>query len=129
VPKVIDGGSTALSGSWITLGRYQVKFSAEGVADCFAFLDAAVPQVTGGYGGWTVTSRERRIGLPQWQGKDPIRMSIPVLFDGYANGDGQEIMISRLSRMALPPKSGGEPPTVRVAGVGIPNPGPTIWVI
>lgn len=107
----------------------QVRFSSEGVATAIARLDSQPPTVTGGYGGWTVTSRARRVGLTVWNGRDPIRMSVPVLFDGYVDGDGQEIMISRLSRMALPPLKGGEPPVITVSGRGLPHPGPTDWVI
>jgi hypothetical protein len=108
---------------------YKVTFHAEGIAAVSAFLDETPVQITGGYGGWTVTSRQRRTGLTMWMGKDPIRMSVPVLFDGYSDMDGQEVNISRLSRMALPPTGQIEPPTVQVTGRGIPHPGPKNWVI
>lgn len=108
---------------------YKVTFSSEDINAVSVLLDETPAQVSGGYGGWTVTSRQRRTGLTMWMGKDPLRMSIPVLFDGFADGEGQEIGISRLSRMALPPKGGGEPPVVQVSGHGIPHPGPKDWVI
>jgi len=115
--------------STINYDIYKVTFHAEGIADVSAFLDETPIQVTGGYGGWTVTSRQRRTGLTMWMGKDPIRMTVPVLFDGYSSLDGQEVEISRLSRMALPPAGGGEPPVVTITGYGLPKPGPKNWVI
>lgn len=108
---------------------YTVKFEAEGINSVVVLLDETPANVTGGYGGWVVVSRMRRVGLTQWQGKDPLRMSIPILFDGMRDRSGVELDISRLSRMALPPKAGGEPPTVRVSGSAVPSPGPTVWVI
>jgi LysM repeat protein len=106
-----------------------VTFSAEGIPDVDVLLGEAPVTVASGYGGWSVVPRERRIGLTQWKGKDPIRMNLPILFDGIREGEGQEIDISRLSRMALPPESGGEPPQVQVAGRAVPKPGPVSWVI
>src|SRR5262252_2873030 len=74
----------------INHAQFQVKFSCDAVADCYAFLDSTPPQITGGYGGWTVTNRERRVGLTQWQGKDPIRMALSIIFDGVITDQGQE---------------------------------------
>lgn len=108
---------------------YTITFSASGIASVTVGLDADPITVPSGYGGWTVISRQRRVGLTTWEGKDPIRMTVPVLFDGLADGTSQEVLISRLSRMALPPTTGGEPPQVRISGTGVPNPGPTHWVI
>jgi nucleoid-associated protein YgaU len=109
--------------------RYTITFSADGIADVTAFLDATPAQVVSGYGGWTVLSRQRRVGLTQWDGKDPLRMSIPIIFDGIRTGIGQEVNISRLSRMGLPPLSGGEPPVVTWQAFAVPNPGVALWVI
>lgn len=108
---------------------YLITFSAEGIADAVAMPDEQAAQVSAGYGGWSVVPRQRRVGLTLWQGKEPLRMTVPLLFDGVANGASQELMISHLSRMALPPTVGGEPPVVTVAGRSLPKPGPTKWVI
>lgn len=109
--------------------RYTVTFSAEGVAPVTVLLDQTPANIPSGYGGWTIVQRMRKIGLSVWQGKDPLRFAVPVLFDGYVDGESQEILISRLSRMALPPQSGGEPPVVSVQGAALPSPGPVQWVI
>lgn len=108
---------------------YKVTFSADGISDVVALLDELPPQVVSGYGGWAVVGRDRRIGLTQWNGKDPLRWAIPILFDGLTTRTSQELQISRLSRMALPPLQGGEPPVVSVSGSGLSSPGPSEWVI
>jgi hypothetical protein len=109
--------------------KYTVTFTASGIAPVTVVLGDDPPAPASGYGGWTVVSRQRRIGLTVWQGKDPLRLPIAVIFDGYEDRTSQEVPISRLSRMALPPSSGGEPPTVKVTGAGLPNYGPAEWVI
>lgn len=112
----------------INRSMYLVTFKAAGIAPVSAMLgaDAITPS---GYGGWTVVSRQRRVGLTIWNGKDPIRMPVPIVFDGVRDGKSQEVLISRLNRMALPPTTGGEPPTITIDGAGVPKPGPTKWVI
>jgi hypothetical protein len=112
------------------LDRYLVTFTADGIPNAVALLDRQATYVSGGYGGWTVVQRERRVGLTVWQGKDPLRMQVSLLFDGVNGMRSQELPISYLSRMAMPPtKLLGEPPTVRIAGRGVPRPGPVDWVI
>jgi LysM repeat protein len=114
----------------MTLAKmYKVTFSAAGITPVAVSLGQQPVQVSGGYGGWTIVNRQRRVGLTVWEGKDPIRMIVPIVFDGVLAQESQEVPISRLSRMALPPTGGGEPPTVRVSGTGVPNPGPAVWVI
>lgn len=108
--------------------KYKVTFSAKGVGSVTVLSDAPA-QIPSGYGGWTVVARQRRIGLTVWNGMDPIRMTVAVLFDGYKDGVSQEVPISRLSRMGLPPSTGGEPPTLTIKGLPVPKPGPVIWVI
>lgn len=88
-------------------------------------------QITGGYGGWDVVNRPKRKGLTQWNGKDPMRLQLPIMFDGWMDRDSQEIPISRLHRMSLPPAGvkQGEPPIVAVGGNGVPHSGIERWVI
>lgn len=105
-----------------------IVFSSDAIADVTVRLDAT-PALPKGYGGWEVVSRPRRKGLTQYVGKDPIRMSVAVLFDGFKSGQGQEIPISRMTRMALPPSAGAEPPQIKVSGPGLPNTGVVDWVI
>lgn len=74
------------------------------------------PQMVGGYGGWEVVGRPKRTGLTQWIGKDPLRMKLPIIFDGSDQQISQESKITLLSRMALPTGPRGEPPRVSVLG-------------
>lgn len=108
---------------------YTITFSATGISPVTVGLDETPIQISSGYGGWTVVDRQRRVGVTVWNGKDPLRMTVPILFDGIEDGTSQEVAISRLSRMALPPTTGGEPPQVTIAGTGVPKPGPSAWVI
>lgn len=113
----------------VNLNTYKIIFTARGIGSVSVLPDATAAQVGSGYGGWQVVSRQRRIGLTTWQGMDPLRMSIPILFDGVIGSTSQEIPISMLSRMGLPPLSGGEPPTLTVKGITVPRPGPVTWTI
>lgn len=89
--------------------------------------DAAAPYINVS-GGWKVVDRMRRVGLTQYGGSEPIRMVVPILFDGYAAGISQEVNISTLERMARPAVTGNDPPTVRVLG-GVPRKDITKWLI
>ena len=109
---------------------YKVTFASAGITPVAVFLGTTPIQIASGYGGWTVTSRNRKVGLTTWNGRDPLRMSIPILFDGYMDGTSQEIPISRLSRMAVESSASPEPPIVTVKGPAVPVPtGPVQWVI
>ena len=105
-----------------------VTFTADGIGAVRVLKGDGSPKPMGGYGGWEVVSRPHRVGLTQWSGSDPLRLAIPVIFEGWTDRSGQEVRISRLSRMALP-QGDDEPPVVTVEGVGIPNLGPKRWVI
>jgi hypothetical protein len=73
-------------------------------------------KMTGGGGGWSVEARPRRVGLTLWQGRDPYRMEVPILFDGWASGRSQENAISILNQMQMGANF-REPPTVTIDGV------------
>jgi hypothetical protein len=77
------------------------------------------PTMIGGYGGWEVVDRPRRIGLTQWRGRSPYSMTLDLVLDGFKQGDEVEIDISRLERMALPDVK--EPPVVEVKGSAVPH--------
>src|SRR5205823_4249211 len=98
----------------ITGNQYRFQSPTGLTSTCLR--DEAAPYIAGGYGGWQVVNRMRRTGLTQWVGRDPVRVVVPALFDGWESQEGQEIEISNLERMALPALRGGEPPPVRSAG-------------
>lgn len=90
-------------------------------------LDANSAHMVGGYGGWEVVARPKRVGLTRFKGKDPFRMDVPILFDGWREDASQEIDIATLSRMSEQPGPQQQPPTIRVEGA-VPREDLT-WVI
>jgi hypothetical protein len=109
--------------------QYYVTFAAKGFTPVVVLLGETPAHVTSGYGGWTVVARQRRVGLSVWNGREPIKMDVPILFDGVADEISQEVAISRLSRMALISSHSSEPSVVTVSSKGVPKPGPKNWVI
>jgi hypothetical protein len=108
--------------------KYVVRFNADNGLVVSVNRDINPPKMTGGFGGWEIVDRPRKTALTQWDGRDPFRMDIPILFDGLTEERGQELSISILSRMALPPDgSSGNPPLIRVTGA-VPRTDVT-WVI
>jgi hypothetical protein len=80
-------------------------------------LDAASPVLTGGFGGWEVVDRPKRVGMTRFKGVDPFRQDVAILFDGWATDESQESSIARLQQMALQPNVMQEPPTVQIDGM------------
>lgn len=81
-----------------------------------ALRDESPPYISGGYGGWTVTDRMRRVGLPQYEGVQPVRLVLPILFDGWIERTAIEKDIGTLERMARPVRPGDDPPIVHCRG-------------
>ena len=100
--------------------KYTVRFHADGIPTVVALLDET-PSTSSGDGGWQVTQRERRIGLTQWRGNDPVRLVIPILFDSAVGWIADQALSMRhLQLMGRPPTiNHGEPPVVRVNSDGI----------
>lgn len=70
------------------------------------------PNVESGYGGWEEVERPRRSPLTTFKASPALRVSLPILLDGYASGTEVEAPIARLERMARPVAANGEPPRV-----------------
>lgn len=77
------------------------------------------PRVTGGYGGWEIVDRPRRVGITQWMGREPLQMDINMVLDGYIGSDTVEFDITKLERMALP-HGNRHPPTIDLRGSAVP---------
>jgi LysM repeat protein len=103
------------------LSRYTVTFTSGAFPDVVALLDETPEQITGGDGGWQVTSRERRIGLTQWRGNDPVRLAIPILFDSSIGSIAdQSLSMRNLQLLGRPPTiNTGQPPVLQVVSKGI----------
>lgn len=95
-----------------------VRFSAAGIPDVSVLKDGTASTIQGGFGGWEVVSRARQRGLTQWNGVDPKRMDVPILFDGLRAEVNQEPDVTRLLKMATPAPH--EPPVVHLEGKGYP---------
>lgn len=107
-----------------------ISISADGVGTVTGIMDEYPTVITGGLaGGWTTIARQRRKALTQWAGKDPMRLKMSMLLDGYRVRESQEAAIGRMNVMALPPEDSGEPPPVQISGPGIPDTGIDHWVI
>lgn len=98
--------------------RYQhVRFrtySPSSVLDVLMGDGAA--QLSGGFGGWQVVQRPKRISLTEWNGVDPTTQTIPVMFDGWTDERSVEPEIARLEAMSRASPGELEPPIVRIAG-------------
>lgn len=82
-----------------------------------------------GVGGWDLISRPRKVSFTHWIGRSPFSLSVPLMFDGFADGKSQEAVLRTLTWMGLPPSDGGEPRKVRIYGSAIPYPSVGEWVI
>lgn len=82
--------------------------------------------VASGYGGWEEVTRAKRKGFPNWQAQALVRVTVPLILDGWASGAPQDQAIRGLENMAS--KRGNQrPPTVKVDGP-IPH-ADLVWVV
>lgn len=89
--------------------------------------DADPPNMVSVGGRWNVVNRPRRTSFITWDGSDPYRMDVPILFDGFDTGRSMEDAISILNQMRIPPGDFSPPPQIDIEGaVPVKN---TIWVI
>jgi len=90
---------------------------------CWLGNDGVKP--TGGYGGWDIVPRPRRLSLVQWNGRDPLQMDIDIVIDGYAKshqGDSVEKEVEILEKMAFS-EDFDDPPVVKISGAAVPHTG------
>lgn len=75
------------------------------------------PTFTAGVGGWESVTRPGRRPLTVWRGAPETTMTLPLIFDGWANGRSQERAILTLERLGgLAGRRDGEPPLLIVRG-------------
>jgi hypothetical protein len=88
------------------------------------------PDVTDGYGGWQEVTRPRRTPITTWTGSPALKMSLPILLDGWPQDRSVEREIAQLQQMATPTASDGDPPRVHVEATGSAVPyTKRVWVI
>lgn len=78
--------------------------------------DSAAAKISSVGGRWNVVNRPRRVSITTYDGTDPYRMDVPILFDGWDTGRSMEDAISILNQMQVPPSDYGTPPQVRIEG-------------
>lgn len=115
------------------MSQFVTFASAQPAISVTAMRGQTPPVPAGGYGGWTVTDRPKRKGLPTWQGIDPRRVLVPIIIGINKLGDclvrnvSAEPDRTALERLAQPPAVGQEPPIVTVTGA-VPHAN-VAWVI
>lgn len=77
------------------------------------------PTITSGGGGWEVTKRPRRQSLVEWNGSDPMKIDIPILFDDFRSNQSVEGDIISLEYMWGIGEDGGEPPLLAFNSGGV----------
>lgn len=82
------------------------------IPDVKVMRGATGPKILSGYARWDVVDRPRRTSVTTFRGSDPLRVSVPILFDGWIDNEPVEIKISNLERMMM--AAGSEPPIVKI---------------
>jgi hypothetical protein len=107
--------------------KFRITFKSDEPAMSFTcLLDGEPATPTGGYGGWDIIDRPRRMGITQWGGRQPLQMDIPILIDGFKDRDDVELECSILEKMAWPKdvQDGGgtvAPPIISIECDAIPH--------
>jgi hypothetical protein len=76
------------------------------------------PNVEDGYGGWDEVVRPRRSPITTWRGSPGLKMTLPILLNGWAQNRSVEREIAQLEQMARPTASDGDPPRIRLEATG-----------
>jgi hypothetical protein len=76
------------------------------------------PNVEDGYGGWDEVVRPRRSPITTWRASPGLKLTLPVLLDGWADGRSVEREVAQLEQMGTPTASDGDPPRVRLEATG-----------
>lgn len=66
-------------------------------------------EITDGYGGWEEVERPNDVSLTEWVGQAPLRMTLPVLLDGFANRESVQRDLNRVLKLGRT-KDGDEAP-------------------
>jgi len=100
-------------------GEITIKTVSAPKLSVTCLMGADPPKPTGGYGGWEIVPRPRRVALTQWTGREPLQMEVPIVLDGWKQNDSVEYDCTKLERMALPYVK--EPPAVKLVGTAVPH--------
>lgn len=84
-----------------------------------ALLGADPPQLTGGFGGWSLVARPRETSMTVWDGVEPFELELPILLDEFAANRTQEAKIRGLIRVSRGDRE-SPPGIVTVTGFPLP---------
>jgi len=86
--------------------------------------------VPSGYGGWNEVTRPWRKPITTWAAPTALHLTLPLMFDGWAEGTSVEHDLAQLVAMTEPRGANNEPPILHVFATGsaIPYTGRE-WVI
>jgi len=73
-------------------------------------------EISDGHGGWQEVSRARRMAVTEWQGPSPLKVKLPVLYDGYSTGASVQGQVTALINGVSPPDGSAEPPPFTITG-------------
>lgn len=105
----------------------KVTFKSTTGSPTLTVLQGGPATIIGGVGGWEVVARPKRTGLTRWNGRDPRRLNIPVMFDSHIADTSQEDDIALLIKLGTPAVANVPPPKFKITGA-VPH-GGFIYVI
>lgn len=70
----------------------------------------------GGIGGWGKIGRQQRQSITHWLGQDGYELTVPVVFDGFAEDRSVEQGIARLEQLGRRGAGDEHPPVVEIDG-------------
>jgi len=105
----------------------EVTVRAIGTALEFRAIMGTEPPTVEGYAQWRTQPRPLLKPLTVYEGQNPLVLTLPLLFDGFALEQSVEPFIDIVERMAVPAAENQDPPSVQVLGP-VPHSGET-WVI
>lgn len=97
----------------------EVRFVEEGSqgVDVTVLLGDGSVKPSTGIGGWSTLERKRRVSMSNFAGSDPIKLDIPLLLDGYADGQSVQAQLDALVSLGRNVASyDEEPPSFRIYG-------------
>lgn len=78
--------------------------------------ETPVPQLDTG---WEVVDRPKRKGLVEWVGRDPVRLALSVMFDGFHDRDAARVERGIRVLEKLSGHDGGHPPKILMDSAGL----------
>lgn len=86
-----------------------------------AMLGNGSPQVTQGGGGWQEVERGKRVSLTTWKGRAPLKITVPIMFDRFTEGEQGLSVEAEIKTMETIYGIDGdkEPPTLVMDSAGL----------